>query len=64
VIAAGGGEQPGGMAMSDPVSAEGLERARRQGDLAILGPLAAMDVDYHPGAVDVADLEMESFGEP
>ena len=52
------------MAMGTPVFAEGLERARRQGDEAVLGALAAMDVDHHPGAVDVADLEVEPLGEP
>ena len=64
VIAAGGGEEPDGMAMRDPVLAEGLQRARRQGDVAVLGPLAAMDVDHHPRAVDVADLEVQPFAEP
>ena len=63
VIAAGGGEEPGGMAMGGPVFAEGLERARRQRDEAVLGALAAMDVDHHAGGVDVADLEVEALGE-
>src|SRR4051794_37509545 len=63
MIAAGGGEEPGRVAMGGPVFAEGLERGRRQGDEAVLGALAAMDVDHHPGAVDVADLEVEGLGE-
>ena len=36
----------------------------RQWDEAVLGPLAAMDVDHHPGAVDVADLEVQPLAEP
>ena len=52
------------MAMRGPVFAEGLERARRQWDEAVLGPLAAMDVDHHAGGVDVADLEVEALAEP
>ena len=50
--------------MGGPVFAEGLERARRQRDEAVLGALAAVDVDHHAGAVDVADLEVEALGEP
>ena len=64
MIAAGGGEEPGGMTMGGPVAAEGLEGAGRQRDEAVLGALAAMDVDHHAGAVDVADLEVEALGEP
>ena len=41
-----------------------LQRARRQRDEAVLGPLAAMDVDHHPRAVDVADLEVQPLAEP
>src|SRR6516165_621819 len=63
VIAAGGGEEPGGVAVGGPVSAEGLERAGRERDEAILGALAAMDVDHHAGAGDVGDLEVEGLGE-
>ena len=37
---------------------------RRQRDVAVLGPLAAMDVDHHPRAVDVADLEVQPLAEP
>ena len=50
--------------MGDPVLAEGFERAGRQWDEAVLGPLAAMDVDHHPRAVDVADLEVQPLAEP
>ena len=63
VIAAGGGEEPGGVAMGGPVFAEGLEGTRRQGDEAVLGALAAMDMDHHAGGVDVTDLEVEALGE-
>src|SRR5262249_10864896 len=64
VIAAGGGEQPGRMAVGDPGGAEGLQRARRQGDEAILGPLAAMNMHHHPRTVDVADLQVQALVEP
>src|SRR5262249_62262979 len=63
VIAAGGGEEPGGMAMGGPGGAEGLEGAGGEWDEAVLGGLAAVDVDHHAGAVDVADLEVEALAE-
>ena len=50
--------------MGDPVFAEGFQGAGRQWDEAILGPLATMDVNHHPRAVDVGDLEMQPLAEP
>ncbi len=49
--------------MGDPVLAKGLQCARRQGDVAVFGPLAAMNVDHHPPAVDVADLEVQPLAQ-
>ena len=40
------------------------KRAGWQRDEPVLGALAAMDVDEHAGAVDVAELKGESFLEP
>ena len=58
------GNSQTGMAVRRPVLAEDLQRAAGQRHVAVLGPLAAMDVDHHPCAVDVADLEVQPFLEP
>ena len=49
--------------MCDPVLAEYFQRAGGQRHVAILGPLAAVDMDHHP-AVDVADLQVQPFPKP
>ncbi len=41
-----------------------MERRFGQGDHAILGPFAAMDVNQHAIGIDVVDMKMESFLEP
>ena len=48
MVASRGREEPDRVAMGDPVLTEHGEGARRQGDVAVLGPLAAMDMDDHP----------------
>jgi hypothetical protein len=60
-ITSSGGKKPGGMAVCCPgVSQEG-ESIGREGDVAVLGPLAPMHVDHESLAVDVRHWEKESF---
>ena len=56
VIASLGGKQKSLMPMRCPVSSQQLERRSWQRYVSILGALAAMNVDHHPLAVDIADL--------
>src|ERR1700722_9615874 len=44
-----------------PVDAQFLEQLRAEHDIAVLAALALSDVDHHPLAVDVADLQMGRF---
>ena len=64
VVASWGWKQPDGVSMGSPVVTEHGEGTWWQGDVAVLCALAAMDMDDHAGAVDVADLEIESFLDP
>ena len=50
--------------MGQPVAPQDVEGVLGQGDIAILGALAPMDVDHHALAVDVADLKIEAFLKP
>lgn len=52
------------MVVGDPMLAKRRQCAGWQRDEPVLGALAAMDVDEHAGAVDVAQLKGESFLEP
>jgi hypothetical protein len=38
-----------------------MQRGVWQRDIAVLGALAAMDVDHHAGAIDIGDLQVKSF---
>src|ERR1035437_10593365 len=44
-----------------PVSAQFFEQLRAEHDIAVLAALAFPDVNYHPLAVDVADLQVGRF---
>ena len=48
--------------MSSPMFSEHFIGGSRQGNEAVLGPLAPMDVDHHPAAVDIGYLQMQGFG--
>jgi hypothetical protein len=50
--------------MGFPVGAEQRERIFRQGDVAVFGALAAVDMDLEALAIDVRDLQREGFMEP
>ena len=53
-----------GIPVRHPIAAEELICFRRQGNIPVLGALAAMDVDHHPLAVDIGDLQSERFRDP
>src|SRR6266852_7590322 len=58
------GEQPvGGLAFQPaPVDTQGIEQLGAEHDIAILAPLAAPNMNDHPLAVDIADLQVRHFG--
>jgi len=49
------------MAVGEPIAAQQLKSGLGQRDVAILGALAAVDMDHHAGAIDIGDFKMESF---
>src|SRR5580692_2681854 len=57
------GEQPvGGLALQPaPVDAKGIEQFGAEHDIAVLASLASPDMDDHPLAVDIADLQVRHF---
>ena len=58
-----GREQKLWMAVGEPIAAQQLKSGLGERDVAILGALAAVDMDHHAGAIDIGDFEMESFVE-
>jgi hypothetical protein len=57
-------ENENGVSVGHPVAAKQLISVLREGNVTILGSLAAMDMDHHCLAVDVGDLQGESFRDP
>ena len=55
------GEQPSWVPMSAPVPPEHVQSRAWQRDVAILGAFAAMDMDHAASAIDITDLQVESF---
>jgi hypothetical protein len=52
------GEEPNGFfAQAPPVRAEFIEQNGTEHHVAVLATLAALDVNHHPSAVNVADLQ-------
>ena len=60
-IASRGGKEPGGVAMGCPGAAQEFQGVMRQGDLAVLGALAAVDVEHRARAIDIAHLQGKRF---
>lgn len=54
-------KEKGGIAVHEPIPAKQLKGFRGHGNIAVLGALAAMDMDHVPLAVDVGDLQGEGF---
>ena len=59
-----GWKEPDRVAMGDPVLTKHGQGPWRQRDVAVLGALATMNMDDHPFAVDVADLQIQAFLDP
>ena len=64
VIAPGGGKAPGGVPVGFPVGPQPHQGLFGQGDVAVFGALAAVDMDLEALAIDVRDLQEEGFMEP
>src|SRR5208283_5437521 len=47
---------------TSPVDAKFIEQLRAEHDIAVLAALALADMNHHPLAVDVADLQVSRFG--
>jgi hypothetical protein len=60
LITSSGGKKPSRMAVGCPVVSSEGEGIWREGDVAVLGPLAPMPVDHEALAVDVRHWEKES----
>jgi hypothetical protein len=52
------------MAVCAPILAQQMKSRLRQRDIAVLGALAAVDMDHHALAVDIGDFAMEAFVKP
>lgn len=49
--------------MGHPIAAEEVEGGLGERDVAVLGPLSAVDMDHHAGGVDIGDFEVKPFME-
>src|ERR1700731_1081778 len=58
------GKQPWFRFLDTPVLAQGFQQNRRQHDNSVLVPLALLNCESHPGGVDNADAQMNTFGTP
>jgi len=56
-------EEEAGVTVGGPIASEQLESGKGERDVAILGPLATVDMDHHAGGIDIGDFEMETFVE-
>ena len=59
VIPSGGGKEPRGVMRSFPGGAQQRERLGGQGDVAVFGALAAVDMDLEALAVNIGDLKVK-----
>ena len=59
LITAGGGKEPGLVAMGFPVGSQHSEGLLGQGDGAVLGAFSSVDMDLEALAIEVGDLEVE-----
>ncbi len=63
MIATVSGEEELRMLVRDPIPPQGIDGELADGDVAVLGTFAAMDVDHLALGVDVADLQVQSFAQ-
>jgi hypothetical protein len=61
LIASACGKEPGGVAMGFPGQAQECQGLMRERDIAVLGALAAVDVDHVARAIDIAHLQGKRF---
>ncbi len=64
VVATIGRKEKPFVPMRFPIGAELLQRGIGKRQVTVFGSFAPVDMDHHPLAVDVADLQVESFSEP
>ena len=64
MIAPGGGKEPGGVPVDCPGGAQQREGLGGQGDGAVLGARATMDIDLEALPINGRDLEEEGCMEP
>ena len=64
VIAPGSGQEPGGVPVGFPGGAQQREGLSGQGDVAVLGALATLDLDLEALPINGRDLEEAGFMEP
>jgi hypothetical protein len=57
-------EEERGVPVGHPVLPEEPQRRTGEGNVPILGPLAAVDVDHQAGAVDVGDFQVQPLLQP
>jgi hypothetical protein len=56
-------EEEAGVTVGHPIAAQQTEGGLGERDIAILGPLATVDMDHHAGGIDIGDFEVEPFME-
>ena len=56
-----GWEEKARMAVGKPIAAQELKSGLGQRDVAILGALAAVDMDHHALTIDIGDFKMQCF---
>src|ERR671932_1225313 len=54
-------KEPDRMTVGEPVRAQQGEQGRRERDVAVLGPLTALNMDHHPCTVDLRHAQMNTF---
>ena len=64
LIAPGGGEEPGRVSMRFPIGSQESQGVLGQGDVAVFGALASVDMDLEALAIDIGDLKVEGFVQP
>jgi hypothetical protein len=64
LIPPGSGKEPGRVPVGFPGEAQQSQRIFGQGDVAVFGALATVDMDLHALAIDVGDLQGEGVVEP
>ncbi len=51
----------GGVPVASPIATQQSKRSMRQGHIAILSTFSMADMDKHPGAIDISDLQVDAL---